>query len=326
MNIISKTNLWLSISSLFIITSIALLVVFGLKQNIDFTGGSLVEINYKINRPEIGDIRSGLDELGLGTINISPIGSNGVILRLKDISEEDHQKVLASLRVQATDVETEIKQPDENSQATDVVTIEQPVVEIDNANNDVLEELRFDSVGPSIGQELREKSLYATIIVLILIVAYIAYSFRKVSKPVASWKYGLAAIVALAHDVLFVLGVFALLGRFMGVEIDTSFVVAILTVLGYSVNDTIVVFDRIRENLPRSDKNFADTINDSLNQTIGRSINTSFTTLLVLLALLFWGGDTIHYFVLALVIGIVSGTYSSIFLASPLLVFWQRRQ
>ena len=169
------------------------------------------------------------------------------------------------------------------------------------------------------------KKIYILILlILVIIIIYIALAFKKVSKPIASWKYGIAAIVALFHDVLITLGVFAILGRFLGVEVNTPFVAAILTVLGYSVNDTIVVFDRIRENLPRSEEDFEGTVNTSINQTLTRSINTSLTTLLVLLSILFWGGNTIRDFVLALSIGVFIGTYSSIFVASPLLVIWEK--
>ncbi|MBA3046872.1 protein translocase subunit SecF, partial [Candidatus Falkowbacteria bacterium] len=170
----------------------------------------------------------------------------------------------------------------------------------------------------------KRKSVLAIIIVLIAIVLYIAWTFRKVSKPVASWKYGLAAIIALFHDVIITVGIFAVLGKFFGVEINTAFVAAILTVLGYSVNDTIVVFDRVRENLPKSEEDFEGTINTSVNQTITRSINTSITTLLVLLSIVFFGGATIRDFILALSIGVFVGTYSSIFLASPILVIWEK--
>jgi preprotein translocase subunit SecF len=155
---------------------------------------------------------------------------------------------------------------------------------------------------------------------------YIAFAFQKVSKPVASWKYGLSAIIALFHDLLITLGIFSVLGKFYGMEINTAFVVALLTVLGYSVNDTIVVFDRTRENLPKSVDSFSVTVNSSLNQTLVRSINTSITTLLVLLAVYFLGGTSIREFVLALIIGIACGSYSSIFVASPLLVTWEKLQ
>jgi len=162
-----------------------------------------------------------------------------------------------------------------------------------------------------------------------MIIIYISAAFRKVSKPVASWKYGVAAIIALIHDILFSLGVFAVLGHFYGVEINTPFIAAILTVLGYSVSDTIIVFDRIRENLPKSHEDFENTVNRSVNQTLVRSINTSCSAILALLAVLLFGGTTIKDFALALIVGIFVGTYSSIFVASPVLVVWDnltRRQ
>lgn len=189
----------------------------------------------------------------------------------------------------------------------------------------VVEGVNYESIGPLIGAELKRKSVYAILLVLVAILLYISWVFRKVSKPVASWKYGVAAIIALFHDVVIVLGVFAVLGHFYNVEINTPFIAAVLTVLGYSVNDTIVVFDRIRENLPKSNEDFEGTVNTSLNQTIVRSINTSLTVLLVLFCILIFGGSTIREFVLALLIGIFVGTYSSIFIASPILVIWNNR-
>ena len=188
--------------------------------------------------------------------------------------------------------------------------------------NKVLEE-RVDVIGPAISSHLRSRAFSAAIAVVIAIILYVAYAFRKVSEPVKSWKYGIAAIVALVHDVTITMAVFALLGYYLGVEIDIPFVVALLTILGYSVNDTIVVFDRVRENLLHDGPNrFAQTVNEGVNGTLVRSMNTSITTLLVLFALFFFGGATIKFFSLALIIGIALGTYSSIFLASPLLVVW----
>ncbi|MBU4125325.1 protein translocase subunit SecF, partial [Patescibacteria group bacterium] len=255
-------------------------------------GGSLLEVDFKSARPSAAEIQENLKDLGLGSLTAQPSGDNGVILRFQDISEEKHQLILEKLNIMG--------------------------------GENQIDELRFDSVGPSIGQELKRKSVLAIIIVLIAIVLYIAWTFRKVSKPVASWKYGLAAIIALFHDVIITVGIFAVLGKFFGVEINTAFVAAILTVLGYSVNDTIVVFDRVRENLPKSEEDFEGTINTSVNQTITRSINTSITTLLVLLSIVFFGGATIRDFILALSIGVFVGTYSSIFLASPILVIWEK--
>ena len=185
-------------------------------------------------------------------------------------------------------------------------------------------EQRFETIGPVISTQLKNRSIYIILTVIVTIVLYVAYAFRKVSRPVQSWKYGISAIIALVHDVVITFGTFAILGKFLGVEVDIAFVVALMTILGYSVNDTIVVFDRVRENLIKkgSDK-FVEAINEGVSQTVARSINTSLTTLLVLIALFLFGGDSIHYFSLALIVGIVAGTYSSIFLAAPLLATWQ---
>ncbi len=188
-------------------------------------------------------------------------------------------------------------------------------------------EKRFESIGPVIGGELKKKSVRAIALVLIGIVLYVGWVFRKVSRPVSSWKYGIIALVALFHDIIITLGVFSILGHFYGIEVGMPFVVALLTILGYSVNDTIVVFDRTRENLLRSAwDDFEEVVNRSVNETLIRSVNTSLTTLVVLLAVYFFGGATIQYFILALIIGIVAGTYSSIFIASPLLVSLARRK
>ncbi|MCK5537614.1 MAG: protein translocase subunit SecF [Bacteroidales bacterium] len=292
--IIQNRKIWLSVSSLFVVISLILLFSFGLKLGIDFTGGALLEIKYDESRPSVAEVQDSLSAVELNSLVIQPVGADGMLLRFQEIGEEKHQEVIGALKVGEEGVEVSFEQ------------------------------MRFEAVGPSIGQELKKKSIYAIVLVLFAIVAYIAWVFRKVSKPIASWKYGIVANIALFHDVIIVLGVFAVLGAFFGVEINTPFVAAILTVLGYSVNDTIVVFDRIRENLPISDDDFEDTVNRSVNQTVTRSINTSMTTLLVLVSVLIFGGETIRSFVLALTIGIGIGTYSSIFLASPLLVVWER--
>jgi len=175
-------------------------------------------------------------------------------------------------------------------------------------------------------KSLKIKALEAILAVLAAIILYIAWAFRKVSDPVSSWKYGVTAIVALAHDVIIPTGIFVLLGHFMNVELDILFVTALLTILGFSVNDTIVVFDRTRENLARDHHkhDFEFIVNKSVNETIRRSINTSLTTFVVLLAIYLFGGETIKNFILALMLGVVVGTYSSIFLASPLLVVWEK--
>jgi len=288
-NIIQKRNLWLATSGILFVIFAAALSVWGLKLGIDFTGGSLLEVKYLEARPSVAQIETALEGLGLNSLIVQPVGEQDMILRFQQTSEETHQSVLSELNKQGK-----------------------------------AEELRFESVGPTIGQELKIKSLWAIFFVLIAILVYITYVFRRVSKPVASWKYGISAIIAMFHDAIITVGVFAILGHFYGTEINTAFVAAILTVLGYSVHDSIVVFDRIRENLPKSDLDFAGTVNLSLNQTLVRSLNTSLTTLLVLTSIIIFGGATIRPFVLALAIGISIGTYSSIFFASPLLVVWEK--
>ena len=237
--IIQSRNIWLSISGALFVIFLAALLVWGFKYGIDFTGGSLLEVRYAGNRPTVVQVETDLTDLKLGSLIVQPVGDHDMLLKFQETSEETHQAVIKNLTDQA-------KQ--------------------ENQNN-TLEELRFESVGPSIGQELKINSLWAIFFAMIAMLAYITYAFRKVSRPIASWKYGSAAIIAMFHDTVITMGVFAVLGHFYGVEINTPFVAAVLTVLGYSVHDTIVVFDRLRENLPKSDQDFEGTVNISLNQT-----------------------------------------------------------
>jgi len=314
MRLMNRVKLWLSIAGAVTIAGFLALFIFGLKPGIDFTGGSFMEVAYgsAAERQSAADIKRQLEPLQLGNISVQLVDERGIQLRFKEVSEEEHQNILKALRGESATstavVATKKTQP--NSAAAPIA----------------VDELHFETVGPSIGQELRQKAASAIIICLIVIVAYVAWSFRRVSKPVASWKYGVASVIALFHDIMLVVGVFAVLGRYFNIEIDSSFIAALLTVLGYSVNDTIVVLDRVRENLPRSNEDFAGTVNTSINQTLARSINTTLTTVLALLALLFFGGESIHYFILALTIGIASGAYSSIFIAAPILVIWEKWQ
>jgi preprotein translocase subunit SecF len=286
MNIIKYRYIWYTVSAVIIGASLFALASFGLKQGIDFAGGSLLSVRYTEARPTAMEAEQTLSSLDLGGIVVQPVGETDMNFRMRTLKEDEHQQVLGAIG-------------DSFGEVT---------------------ELRFDSIGPVIGQELRSKSITALIIVFIAILIFIGWTFRKVSIPVASWKYGLVTVFAAFHDVIVPIGVFAILGKYFGVEIGTSFIAAILTVMGYSINDTIVVFDRIRENLQKTSGTFVEIVNNSLNQTIQRSINTTFTTLLALVAVYFFGGESIRDFALTLIIGIVSGTYSSIFIASPLLV------
>lgn len=291
--IIQKRKIWFSISGVLVAASLIFYFVWGLNLGIDFTGGSLLEVKFPKSAPTAAAVQEALSPLDVKSLSVQPTEQNGLILRFQNTDEAKHQEVLSALGKLAG---------------------------ADNAP----EQLSFEAVGPSVGKELAGNARTSLIIVILAIVAYVAWSFRKVSRPVASWKYGIAAVIALLHDVVIVIGVFSVLGRFFGVEVGSAFVAALLTVLGYSVNDTIVVFDRIRERLPKSDENFEGTINTSINQTIVRSINTSATVMLALLAIIFFGGESIRYFALALFVGIFFGTYSSIFLASPLLMIFQK--
>jgi len=294
-NVIKHRYVNLVLSGALFLVSVAALLIFGLKAGNDFRGGSLLETRFTETVPVVTEVKSSVESLALGSISVQSTNEKGLIIKMPFLNETDHAKVLSKIRKD---------------------------FEIDN--NKVLE-VRFETVGPAVSKELKSRSLYALAIVIIGIILYIAYSFRKVSRPVTSWKYGVVAVVALFHDVTITAGVFAFLGHYAGVEVDIPFVVALLTILGYSVNDTIVVFDRVRENLIRhSAENFAETVNIAINETFARSINTTLTTLLTLAALYFIGGETIKNFTLALLIGIFLGAYSSIFVASPLLVEWFR--
>ncbi len=299
-NIIGKRGIWLWISGILFIVFGAALILWRFKFGIDFTGGSLLEVKFAKERPSVSEVQTALADdksVGsLGSLIVQPVGNQDMIIRFQESTEEKHAAVVSSLK---------------------------KLAQSKNKENAV-EELRFDSVGPSIGQELKQKSVNAIFFVLLAILFYISYAFRKISKPVASWKYGLAALIALFHDAIITMGIFSVLGKFYGMEINTTFVAAILTVIGYSVHDTIVVFDRIRENLPKSHLDFEGTVNMSLNQTLVRSINTSLTVLLTLVAITVFGGASIRAFALALTIGIAIGTYSSIFVASPMLVVWEK--
>ncbi len=329
-NIIQKRKIWLSFSSLMVVLSIAAISIWGLNLGIDFTGGALLEVKFSEDRPAVTEVQAVVENLELGSSVVQPVEEKGMIIRYQETSEEKHQELVEALVVMVAPSDEEVSEETGVKVEGDTIVVDENTKELNlgeiaNKKAEVrVEELRFESVGPVIGEELKSKSLYAMFIVLVAIVLYIAWAFRKVSKPVASWKYGLSALVALFHDVIITVGVFSVLGEFYNIEINTPFVAALLTVLGYSVNDTIVVFDRVRENLPRSNDEFEKTVNTSVNQTIQRSINTSVTTLVVLLSIVFFGGDTIRDFVTALSIGVLIGTYSSIFLASPLLVVWEK--
>lgn len=340
-NIIRHRKKFFILSSILVVASIVALSLWQLNFGIDFTGGSLLEIEVKGRELSTQEIKDRIANLELENLLIQPTGSNGFILRFQDVDEETHQAILTEISQPTADqpkadnfdfqndndeVIIETLDGGEESISVDAIDVE-TAGEGESGGIEIIEK-RFESIGPVIGQELKRKSLWAIILVLIAIVLYIAWVFRKVSRPIASWRYGVVAIVALFHDLLIVLGIFSFLGHFYGVEIGLPFVAAILTILGYSVNDTIVVFDRTRENLISGcgEESFGEVVNQSLNQTITRSVNTSLTTLFVLLAIFMFGGASLKDFIIALMLGVIFGTYSSIFVASPLLVEWEKKR
>jgi len=305
MFIIKHKKIFIAISATLVLLSVVFLCVFGLRVGIDFKGGALTEVAYTASRPAQADVESALQGLNLGTISVQPTGENGYIIKTRDLTELEHTTLLSILSSQADSLLDRLPDP----------------------NFKPVEEKSFNSIGPSVGRELTNKAIMAIILVSIAIICFIAFAFRKVSKPVSSWRFGIIAIITLLHDVAIPVGFFTLLSHFKGVEVDTLFVVAVLTVLGLSVSDTIVVFDRIRENLKnRVSQSFHETVGKSLEQTYVRSICTSLSVILVLLCLFFFGPVSTKYFSLMLTAGMFFGTYSSIFLAPPLLVLveeWQ---
>lgn len=298
MFIIKFKKFFFILSAILVLVSASSMAYFKWNYGIEFTGGSILEVEYPDGRPAVEAFKAKLDVLKWNSTLVQATGEDAFLVRTKALSEPERQQLIA-------------------------------VVSDNGATK--IEERRFNSVGPTIGAELRSKALWAILCVIFAIVLYIAFAFRHVSKPISSWVYGFVAIVALAHDVIIPAGFFVAFGHFyLDAQIDILFVTAILTILGFSVHDTIVVFDRTRENLKlRTWKEFDVTVGHSVEQTYVRSVNTSLTVLLVILALYFVGGETTKNFALVLAVGIVAGTYSSIFVASPLLVAiaeWQEKR
>jgi len=292
MFVVKYRKIFYAFSIILVVASVASMYVWGFNLGIDFKGGSVLEVSFTgTSTPSLDQARASLDGTKLlNNYSLIPTGTDGYILRTTDITP-----------AQKTVIENALSENGKYS----------------------LQEKQFDSIGPLLGQESKNKALISISLVLLAIVLFIAFAFRKVSRPVSSWVYGLVAIVALIHDIIIPVGVFGVLGHFKNFEIDTLFVTALLVILGFSIHDTIVVFDRVRENLHHDHsgkKPFAQIVGESINQTFTRSINTSLTVILSLVVLYFVGSHATQDFVLALLVGITAGTYSSIFIGSPLLV------
>lgn len=293
-DLIKYKNLFIGISLALLVLAFASIYTYGFKEGIDFSGGTLWQVGFTEKEVSVSELESYLKtNFGIENLLVTAGSEKGVMMiRTNELSEDQHQEYASKLQ----------------------------------ENFGQVEELRFESIGPVIGAELKNKAIWAFILVLFGISLYIAFAFRKVSYPVSSWKYGVATLICLFHDAVIPAGLYAWWGNVKGLEIDTNFIVAILTIMGFSVHDTIVVFDRIRENLiVHKGKKLDEIINISTNQTFARSINTTLTLVIVLVALYLFGASTLSYFVLLILIGTVIGTYSSIFMASPLLTYLQNK-
>lgn len=293
MKIIPYYKLWFLISAILIIPGIIALAAWKLNLGIDFKGGTITTVQIgetKDKKVNSLIIEESLTDLKLKGITVQPSNNNQYIIRAASTGDKLDQDITSTINKKIGESKL----------------------------------ISFESIGPSVSSDLTRKAFLAVLLASIAIIFYVSYAFRKLPKPANSWRFGVCAVLALIHDVLFVVGIFAILGHFFNYEVNGLFVTALLTIMGFSVHDTIVVFDRIRENLRLSPSTpFAQTANDSVVQTLGRSLNTSITVLVVLLAMYLMGGESIKQFTLTLLIGITIGTYSSIFNASPLLVVWQ---
>lgn len=293
-DVIGKKWWFLVFSAVIIIPGLISLIIWGIRPAIDFTGGTLLEFQFlkKESKIQNSDLRNVMEKEGLEIGSIQQSGENTFLVRLKSLEKDKSQKLFSNL----------------------------------SENLGEVKQVRSETVGPLIGKETAQNALKAVVVASIAIIIYVALAFRHIPKPYSSWRFGICAVLALIHDVLVVVGIFSILGHFLKVEVDSLFITALLTVMGFSVHDSIVVFDRIRENLIHlADKEFSQIVNESIVQTLARSLSTSMTVILTLVALLLFGGESTKWFIAALLIGIISGTYSSIFNAAPLLVIWEER-
>ncbi len=290
MFIINHRGFFFWLTGLILAAAVGAILLWGLPLGIDFTGGSLMQVSYDGARPALSDIQKEISGLSLGTVSVRASGDNGISIRTRTMTPTEHISVLSAISTAASTTE-----------------------------------LAYTSVGPALGGQFTNKALWAIFAVMLVIVLYIAFAFRKVSKPVPSWGYGLTVVAMLVIDIIVPTGFFAAFAHFTGAEVDSLFVVALLALLGYCVNDVIVIFDRIREHLARNEKlgiheSFEDTIGKSINETMTRSINTALTVVIALIALIYFGAPATRDFALVMLVGIAIGTFSSIARSAPLLI------
>lgn len=290
MFIIAHRTFFFWLTGIILAAALGAIFAFGLPLGIDFTGGSQIQVDYPQGRPVLSAVQEQISQIQLGTASVRAVGDTAISIRTRTLSPAEHESLLSALRSTAD-----------------------------------MNELSYTSVGPSLGSQFTNKAVWAIFAVILVIVLYIAFAFRKVSRPVPGWGYGIIAVAMLAIDIIVPAGFFAAYARLTGAEVDSLFVVALLSLLGYCVNDVIVIFDRIRENLARNERagskeSFEDTIGRSIGETLVRSINTSLTVVLALLALIFLGAETTRNFALVMLVGVAAGTFSSIARSAPLLI------
>lgn len=290
MYIVQHRKLFFWITGVILAAAIGAIIAFGLPLGIDFTGGSLMQVEYTNGRPTLEDIQKKAALVPVGAVSVRAFGDNAISIRTRTMNPAEHEDMLTAV-----------------------------------SENDATTELAYTSVGPALGGQFTNKALLAIFVVALVIVLYIALAFRKVSRPVPSWGYGLTVVAMLAIDLIVPAGFFAAYAHFTGAEVDSLFIVALLALLGYCVNDVIVIFDRIREHLNRNEKegireSFEDTVGKSITETMTRSINTSLTVALALLALIFFGAEATRNFALVMLVGVLAGTFSSICRSAPLLI------
>jgi preprotein translocase subunit SecF len=298
-SITNKLRLWLSVSSILVLIGVSLIIYPGLKLGIDFTGGTLIELSFDDEVEKIdfeNELTSFVSEndVDLGQPYVLRTSEGGYIVRVKEMTNDDHVALSEHL----------------------------------TSKIGVFTEQRFTTIGPTVGNTLKTRSIWAIFTAAVVMVLYIAFAFRNIPRKLSPWKFGIIAVIALIHDLIITIGIFVLIGNFTSFEVNTLFVTALLIILGYSVNDTIVIFDRVRENVFNQERGdtFKEVAERGLRQSIARSINTSLSTLIPLFSLFFLGGESIKWFVLTLIVGLIIGTYSSLFLATPLLVYWRKKK
>jgi preprotein translocase subunit SecF len=327
MLIVTYRKFFYAFSTVLIVICLGSVALWGLNIGIDFKGGSTLQVEYPAaSLPTQSAVLAQLAPLGVQA-SVRPTGTDGYIVSMRSLSLDEKVAVENALGI--TSIATSTPGTIVATSSSDTLdTSSTMTADVTPVAATSITETQFDSIGPVLGAEAARKAIVSILLVILAIVLFIAYAFRKVSEPVSSWKYGLTAIIALVHNILIPIGLFAILGHFKGYEVDTLFVTSLLVVLGFSVHDNIVVFDRVRENLRTSGtkKSFEQVVGDSISQTFTRSVNTSLTTLLALVVLYFVGGSATQHFSLALIVGIAAGTYSSIFIGSPLLVTLEKMQ